>query len=270
MKAKLEVKNVYKVFLSRNKETPALSDMSFSIREKEFVSVVGPSGCGKTTLINLVAGFYAPTKGEILLNDKRIMYPGADRGVVFQKYTSFPWLTVLDNIKFGLKIINFPHKEREKIAKEYVKIVGLNGFENEYPKNLSGGMQQRVALARTLATNPDILLMDEPFGALDTQTRRFMQDLLLQIWKKTRKTILFVTHDVDEALFMADKVLVMSTRPGHIKDIVDVGLERPRNLKIEFSNKYIKLKEHIQKIITKESLKSLNEPIPETIKQLYQ
>jgi len=269
MKIKLEVKNLSRVFSNNQKNTQALKDVNFTINEGEFVAIVGPSGCGKTALINLIAGFEQPTKGRIVMNGKLIKSPGADRGVVFQKYTCFPWQTVQKNVEFGLKVLGTSKKEREKIAQQYIKTVGLSGFENEYPKNLSGGMKQRVALARSLATNPEILLMDEPFSALDTQTKRFMQDLLLQIWKKTKKTILFVTHDVEEAVFMADRVIIMSARPGTIKREVKVRLERPRNIKIEYSSEYISLKKTVQKEITKESIRTLNEPIGEIIKKLY-
>ncbi|MFH1334642.1 MAG: ABC transporter ATP-binding protein [Pseudomonadota bacterium] len=269
MKTKLEIKNLSRTFGNHKKKTDAIRDIGFTVNEGEFVSIVGPSGCGKSTLINLIAGFDQPTEGEIVLDGNMIQSPGADRGVVFQKYTCFPWQTVQQNVEFGLKILGTPPKTRAKIAHQYIKTVGLAGFENEYPKNLSGGMQQRVALARSLATNPKILLMDEPFGALDTQTRRFMQDLLLQIWEKTHKTILFVTHDVDEAIFMADKVLIMSARPGTIKEKIDVKLKRPRNIKVEFSQEYINLKKRVQKAITEESIKSLNEPISEIVKKLY-
>lgn len=271
MKTQLEIKGVSKIFNGDNgKNIPALVDLDLQVNEGEFVSIVGPSGCGKTTLINLIAGFDHPTGGEIFLNKKKVAIPGADRGVVFQKYTSFPWLTVQKNIEFGLKLMGVAESKRAQVAREYVKVTGLKGFEHEYPKNLSGGMQQRVALARTLAADPEILLMDEPFGALDTQTRRFMQDLLLQIWSKTKKTVLFVTHDVDEALFISDRVLIMSARPGTLIKEIKVNLPRPRTLKIEFSDDYVHQKQIIQETISKESLKTLQEPIHDILDKLYE
>ena len=232
--------------------------------------MVGPSGCGKSTLIYLVAGFDQPSGGEIYVNDKRVESPGSDRGVVFQKVTTFPWLTVVDNIGFGLKILGVEETERRKLSMEYLELSGLQGFENEYPAGLSGGMQQRVALARSLVTNPEILLMDEPFAALDSQTRRFMQDLLVDIWEKTRKTILFVTHDVDEALLIADRVLVMSSRPGIIMDDVKVDLPRPRTFKVEFSQEYIELKKRVQNQINSEAMKTLSAPDARLIEKHYQ
>ena len=269
MKSMLEVKNLSRIYRGEKHDTRAVDNVSFKIKEGEFISIVGPSGCGKTTLINLIAGFERPTKGKISLNGEAVLSSGSDRGVVFQKYTCFPWLTVQQNVEFGLKILGVTTEKRFEIASDYITTVGLAGFEHEYPKNLSGGMQQRVALARSLATNPSILLMDEPFGALDTQTRRFMQDLLLQIWKQTNKTVLFVTHDVDEAIFMSDRVLVMSARPGTIREEVRVKLKRPRNVKIEFSPEYVALKKKVQTAITEESLKSLNEPIGKILEDLY-
>lgn len=268
MKPLLEIKNVSHIYqMEGRKSVPALSKVNFGVEKNEIVSIVGPSGCGKTTLINLIAGLDKPTTGEILLNDKIVDGPGADRGVVFQKYTSFPWLSVLDNVAFGLKMLDIDRKKRERLAKKYIKIVGLTGFEGQYPQQLSGGMQQRVALARTLAAKPDILLMDEPFGALDTQTRRFMQDLLLHIWRTMETTILFITHDVDEALLIADRVFMMSARPGSITDSVVVGLERPRSLELEFSRDFVKLKEHIQRVITEEASKTLDASFPKAITQ---
>ena len=270
MNDQLTVDNLSQTFIAKSgKRVAALSGLSFSIKNGEFVSIVGPSGCGKTTLIKIIGGLQKASRGRVYLDGKKVGGPMRETGVVFQKYTSFPWLNVLKNIEFGLKMYGVTQGEREKVAREYIKIVGLSGFERAYPKSLSGGMRQRVALARTLAANPEILLMDEPFSSLDTQTRRFMQDLLLQIWKKTQKTVLFVTHDVDEALFMADRVIVMGSKPGSIKKIFRIPLPRPRTIKIEFSSEYIKLKEQVQTIITQESLKSLEEPVAEAIRKLY-
>lgn len=270
MKAKLEIKNLSKTFFGDNgQKIPALTDLNLQINNGEFVSIVGPSGCGKTTLINLIAGLDRPTDGDIFLNQKKVLAPGAGGGVVFQKYTSLPWLTVQKNIEFGLQLMGVSNPKRSQISSEYINITGLKGFEYEYPENLSGGMQQRVALARTLATDPEILLMDEPFSALDAQTRRFMQDLLLLIWGKRNKTILFVTHDVNEALFMSDRVLIMSARPGIIIKEIKVELPRPRTIKVESSGAYADQKQIIQKTISKESLKTLQKPIHDILQKLY-
>lgn len=228
---KLILKNVSKTFVGNKKRVHALNKLNMEVYDKEFVAIVGPSGCGKTTLINLIAGLFNPSSGEIYFNGHKVVSPGKERGVVFQKYTTFPWLTVLENVQFGMNMLHFPEDKKQEIAKTYVKSLGLSGFEDEYPKSLSGGMQQRVAMARTLATDPELILLDEPFGALDTQTRRFMQDLLLQVWAKTKKTIFFVTHDVDEAIFMADRVFVMSARPGRIRRNKKSSVEKTKNIK---------------------------------------
>ena len=271
MSDKLVLKGISKTFTGeKGSQIAALQSIDLTIKDQEFVSMVGPSGCGKSTLIYLIAGFDQPSGGEIYVNGKRVQSPGSDRGVVFQKVTSFPWLTVLENIGFGLKILGVGDEERRKLSMEYLELTGLRGFENEYPAGLSGGMQQRVALARSLVTNPEILLMDEPFAALDSQTRRFMQDLLVDIWEKTRKTILFVTHDVDEALLIADRVLVMSSRPGIIMDDIKVDLPRPRTFKVEFSQEYIELKKRVQNQINSEAMKTLSDPDARLIERHYQ
>lgn len=206
----------------------AVEDVSLEIRNGEFVSILGPSGCGKTTLLNIIAGFIAPTRGEILLNGRRIQGPGPDRGVVFQAFALFPWKTVLDNVGFGLKMRGMPKAERDRIAREYIALVGLSGFEDRYPHELSGGMQQRVGVARVLANNPELLLMDEPFASVDAQTRMTLQEELTRIWEDRRPTILFITHDVEEAVFLANRVIVLSARPGRIRETIAVPLPRPR------------------------------------------
>jgi NitT/TauT family transport system ATP-binding protein len=207
----------------------AVEDVSLEIRNGEFVSILGPSGCGKTTLLNIVAGFITPTRGEILLNGRRIQGPGPDRGVVFQTFALFPWKTVLDNVGFGLKMRGVPKAERDRTAREYIALVGLAGFEDRYPHELSGGMQQRVGVARVLANDPELLLMDEPFASVDAQTRMTLQEELTRIWEDRRPTILFITHDVEEAVFLANRVIVLSARPGRVRETIEVPLPRPRS-----------------------------------------
>ncbi len=203
----------------------------------EFVCVLGPSGCGKTTLLRIIAGLEEPTGGTILLNNKEITGPGSDRGMVFQEFGLFPWRTVRKNIEFGLEIRKVEKEERRKISDKYIDLVGLKGFENSHPYELSGGMKQRVGIARALANDPEILLMDEPFGALDAQTRNLMQKELLRIWSEMKKTVVFITHSVDEAVFVADRVVVMSARPGNIRYVFNVEWERPRDrASVEFAS----------------------------------
>ena len=206
----------------------ALRSVSLELREGEFVSIVGPSGCGKTTLLNIVAGFIPPTRGEVMLNGRRVTGPGPDRGVVFQSFALFPWKTVLDNVAFGLKMRGVPRAERDRIAREHIALVGLAGFERQYPHELSGGMQQRVGVARVLANHPEVMLMDEPFASVDAQTRMTLQEELTRIWEAKRATVLFVTHDVDEAVFLANRVVVLSARPATVREVVDIALPRPR------------------------------------------
>jgi NitT/TauT family transport system ATP-binding protein len=203
----------------------ALEGIDLAIEEREFVTIVGPSGCGKSTLLYLVGGFLRPTAGSLQLRGKPITGPGSDRGIVFQRYSLFPWLTVRGNIGYGLDEKGVARAERERIVAEHVKLVHLEGFEDRYPRELSGGMQQRVALAQTLACQPDILLMDEPFGALDAQTRRILQDEVRRIWRRDTRTVLFVTHDVEEAVALGTRIVVMSARPGRIKEVFSRGFD---------------------------------------------
>ncbi len=207
----------------------AVTEVSLEVQPGEFASIVGPSGCGKTTLLNMVAGFIPQSEGEIILGGRRVRGPGPDRGVVFQSFALFPWKTVLDNVAFGLKMRGIPREERERIAKEYVALVGLAGSEGRYPNELSGGMQQRVGVARALANSPELLLMDEPFASVDAQTRMTLQEELTRIWEARRPTILFVTHDVDEAVFLSDRVIVLSKSPGTVRAEVPIPLSRPRS-----------------------------------------
>ncbi|MDK2789930.1 MAG: sulfonate transport system ATP-binding protein [Methanothermococcus sp.] len=224
----LELENITKKFFSQKKEILAVDNVSLKVRNNEFLSIVGPSGCGKSTILRMIAGLETPTSGKILLENKEVNEPDADRGMVFQQYTLLPWRTVLENVTFGLEVKGMPKSERIDIARKFIKMVGLEGFEEAYPYELSGGMQQRVAIARTLANDPKIVLMDEPFGALDTQTRAILQDHLLKIWQKDRKTVVFVTHSVEEAIYLSDRVIIMTARPGKIKSVIDIDLERPR------------------------------------------
>ncbi|MDM7935175.1 MAG: ABC transporter ATP-binding protein [Methanothrix sp.] len=217
-----------KVFLADGREMEVLRDINLSISENEFVCFVGPSGCGKTTLLRIIAGLEDPTTGTVTLSGEPIMGPGPERGMVFQEYSLFPWRTVLDNVAFGLELKGVPSEERRGRAREYLRMVGLERFEARYPHELSGGMKQRVAIARALVNDPRALLMDEPFGALDAQTRNVMQSELLRIWEERRKTVVFVTHSVDEAIYLADRIVIMSARPGRIKDVIEVDLPRPR------------------------------------------
>ena len=238
----LTVRGVSRRFRSNHGETLALQATDLDVAENDFITILGPSGCGKSTLLRIVAGLDVPTTGEVLLDGRRIEGPGADRGMVFQSYTLFPWLTVQDNVCFGLRERGLPRAQQLEIADGFIAKVGLKGFERHFPKQLSGGMQQRTALARALANRPRMLLMDEPFGALDHQTRELMQELLLGIWEEERKTVLFVTHDIDEAIFMGNRVVVMSARPGRIKCDLPVPLPHPRHYAMKTTPPFAELK----------------------------
>jgi ABC-type nitrate/sulfonate/bicarbonate transport system ATPase subunit len=236
--------------------TRALEPTSLAVADNDFICLLGPSGCGKSTLLRIVAGLDPPTTGRVLLDGAPVTGPGADRGMVFQSYTLFPWLTVKDNICFGLREKAVPAAEQERVARHYVERVGLTGFEDHYPNMLSGGMQQRTALARALANDPKILLLDEPFGALDNQTRTLMQELLLGIWEAERKTVLFVTHDIDEAIFMANRVAVLTARPGRIKSDVAIDLPHPRHYTIKTSPEFSAYKARLTEEIRAESIRA--------------
>ncbi len=226
MDHQLTLRNVTRTFDAENGSREALENITLEVTPREFLCIVGPSGCGKTTLLRMIAGLDYPTSGEIILDGTPVRGPSPDRGMVFQEFSLFPWRTVLKNVEFGLEIQD--KRDIKRTAERYIELVGLSGFEHSFPFQLSGGMKQRVAIARALATEPAILLMDEPFGSVDAQTRNVLQEELLEIWKRTKKTILFVTHSVDEAVYLADRVVVMSPRPGRIRDIVSVEIERPR------------------------------------------
>ncbi|HKE40773.1 MAG TPA: ABC transporter ATP-binding protein [Casimicrobiaceae bacterium] len=248
----LSIRGVSRRFVSAHGDTLALQATDLELAENDFLTILGPSGCGKSTLLRIVAGLDRQTSGEVLLDGKRIAGPGADRGMVFQSYTLFPWLNVLDNVCFGLRERGLPQAERLEIARDFIAKVGLSGFEHHYPKQLSGGMQQRTALARALANRPRILLMDEPFGALDHQTRELMQELLLGIWEAERKTVLFVTHDIDEAVFVGSRVVVMSARPGHIKFECQVLLPHPRHYSVKTTPAFAALKAQLTEQVREE------------------
>ncbi|MFR0688915.1 ABC transporter ATP-binding protein [Enterobacterales bacterium AE_CKDN230030158-1A_HGKHYDSX7] len=244
--ARLRVENVSLRYRTPEGGTfSALENVSFEVPDQQFAVIVGPSGCGKSSLLYLTAGLAEPTDGDIYVGGQLVDGPGADRGMVFQSYTLFPWLTVRQNVEFGLKRRGMPAAERREIVDYYLDEVGLRRFENNYPKQLSGGMMQRVAIARALANDPQILLMDEPFGALDSQTRMQMQQLLLRVWDHSKKTVVFVTHDIDEAILLGDRVYVMGARPGRIKRILDVPIERPRSLDMVMDRQFIEMKREI-------------------------
>ena len=255
---KLHIRNVTKVYRSGEQDVLAIDEVDLKIRNQEFATILGPSGCGKSTLLRIVAGLTKPTSGVARMDDRVINEPGQDRGMVFQSYTLFPWLTVKENIQFGLEISGLDKGKQDQIAREFVEKVGLRGFENTYPKGLSGGMKQRVAIARALANNPAILLLDEPFGALDAQTRALMQELLTQVWEELHKTILFVTHDVEEAIFLSDRVFVMTARPGKIKAEIDIPLPRPRSYELKSNEAFLNLKQQALTLIREEAIKATN------------
>jgi NitT/TauT family transport system ATP-binding protein len=256
--ARLTLEDLTMQFRTRKgAEITALEGISLEVMEGEFAVLVGPSGCGKSTILRLVAGLHRPSRGRVLLDGREVAAPGADRGMVFQSYTLFPWLTVQKNVEFGPKIRGVSAAEREKLARRYLAQVGLNGFEGVYPKELSGGMMQRVAIARALANDPAILLMDEPFGALDAQTRALMGELLLKVWGQTAKTVLFVTHDIEEGLFLGDRVFVMTARPGRIREEIPVPLQRPRTLDTLSSDTFVRLKSRVMALIRQEARHAL-------------
>jgi NitT/TauT family transport system ATP-binding protein len=235
----------------------AVDSVSAAISDGEFVCVVGPSGCGKSTLLNVVGGLVHANTGEVLVDGQPITGPGPDRGMVFQSYTLYPWLSVRANIEFGLKLAKLPAAACRRVSDRLIELVRLEGFADTYPKALSGGMRQRVAIARALANNPRVLLMDEPFGALDAQTRALMQELLLDVWSRDGRTVVFVTHDIDEAIFLADRVLIMSHRPGRIRLELPVPLPRPRGYALLATSEFGELKRQVLDVIHEESVLAL-------------
>src|SRR5436190_67836 len=247
------VKHTYRP--PRGRAVLALDDVSLAVREREFVALLGPSGCGKSTLLYLIGGFLPTEAGKILIDGKPVAGPGPDRGIVFQHFALFPWKTVRANILYGLERQNLPRDERERRARAYIDLVGLKGFEDSYPSQLSGGMKQRTALARTLAFDPQILLMDEPFGALDAQTRSLMQAELLGIWQRTPKTVIFVTHDVREAVYLADRVAVMSARPGRVKAVIETRFDK-NDPDLFKSKAFVEKTDEIWNLVRDEALKA--------------
>ena len=250
----LQLINIEKKYTTGDLTQAALNGVSLNLRDSEFVAILGPSGSGKTTLLNIIGGLENPTEGQVLVDGKPVQGPGPDRGIVFQQYALFPWLTVEKNVQFGLKLQGKSKEECEETARKYLKMVDLEGFAKAYPKELSGGMKQRVAIARAYAVNPKVLLMDEPFGALDAQTRTQLQQELLNTWEKEQKTCFFITHDVEEAIILAQRVVIMCARPGRVKDIVDIDIPYPRDQETKMSPRFLELKNHIWSQVSQEYL----------------
>ena len=256
-KGLVEVKNLGVVYGRGDAEVEAVQAVSLSVQPGEFVSLIGPSGCGKSSLLSIVAGFMKPTSGVVTLNGVPIQKPGSDRGVVFQQYSLLPWLTVRKNVEFGLRMSGQARAPREDAARTLLRMAGLSAFENHFPDQLSGGMKQRIGIVRALATSPEVLLMDEPFGALDTQTRTVMQEILTDIWQKFRISVLFITHDIEESVFLSDRVYVMTARPGRIKAEIKVPLARPRSADMTRSQQFTDLVNDLKGLIRSESLAAM-------------
>ena len=257
--SKLIVRNLRKSFRTQRSEASiqVFEGISFEVYPSEFISLVGPSGCGKTTFLRILDGLIPHDEGEILLDGKTVIQPGPDKGFVFQDSSLLPWRTVMDNVIIGLELQGVAKSEAKKKAERYIALVGLAGFEHHYPHELSGGMQQRVNLARALIVDPRVLLMDEPFASLDAQTREIMQAELLKMWNQTKKTVIFVTHQIEEAIFLSDRVVVFSARPAKIREIVKVDIARPRSLSVKRSKEFLDLADHVWNIIQDEVLKSM-------------
>jgi len=254
--ARISLASVTKRFETGDSVVTALDDVSLAVQDREIVTLVGASGCGKSTLLNLIAGFETPTAGQVLVDDHPVEGPGPDRGVVFQQTALFPWLSVEDNIAFGLSLrANRAKADPQQVVEHLLQKTGLSAFRNRHPAELSGGMRQRAAIASVLAINPSTLLMDEPFGALDSLTRSIMQDFLLEIWEEQRKTIVLVTHDIDEAIYLADKTVVMTAHPGRIREVIEVNLQRPRRYDMRSESPYIALRDHVTRIVRTEAIK---------------
>jgi NitT/TauT family transport system ATP-binding protein len=255
----LQVQSLAKAFSRQGKRVVALEDFDLTVEDGEFVAIVGPSGCGKSTFLHMLGGFEPISGGTMKLNGQLVSKPGPDRGMLFQEYALYPWRTVVGNVLWPLEVQKSSDAERQAIAERFIDMVGLSQFRNLYPNELSGGMKQRVALARLLALDPKIMLMDEPFGALDAQNRELLQEELQKIWNTSRKTVLFVTHDIDEAIYLADRVIVFTARPGKIKADICIDLPRPRELEIKKSAKYTEYRNHIWDILREEVLRARDE-----------
>lgn len=251
---KIQVKNLKKTFPLKDQNFVALDGVSLDIQDEEFVTVVGPSGCGKTTLLNVIAGLEKASGGEVLVDGQKVSGPSPERGVIFQQYALFPWLTVRENVEFGLKLAKKPKKETRETASHFIELVGLTQFADALPKMLSGGMKQRCALARAYAVNPKLLLMDEPFGALDALTRVNLQGQLLQTWQSEKRTVMFITHDVDEAVFLANRVVVMAAKPGRIKEIIEVDLPYPRHVDLRLTPRFGELRNRVWSAVYSQEL----------------
>ena len=252
----IEIRGVHKEFVKGERRVLALQDIDLTVAQHEFVAILGPSGCGKSTLLNMVAGFDRPTRGSVKVEGEEIVDPSPRRCVVFQEPALFPWLTVTDNVVFGPKNRRQPAAEYRPRAAQIIEQVGLRGFEASYPAELSGGMRQRVGIARVLIMEPKVLLMDEPFGSLDAQTRTLMQELLLSLWERHQQTVLFVTHDIEEAILLADRVCVMTSRPGRIKKSIDVRMPRPRSIESTTSPEFNALRREVLDLIREESVRA--------------
>jgi NitT/TauT family transport system ATP-binding protein len=253
----IEVRNFSLSYDSIEGPVQAVADTQIHVKPGEFVSIVGPSGCGKSTLLNAVAGFLKPTTGIVTVDGEKVNGPSAERGMVFQQYSLFPWKTVRENVEFGLKMRGMPRSQRERAARTLLGLAGLDAFEKHYPEKLSGGMKQRVGIVRALATGPKVLLLDEPFGALDAQTRVIMQQILTNMWQRLKISVLFVTHDIDEAIFLSDRVYCMTARPGSIKAEIPIPLERPRQQAMMMSSEFLALRRGLMSLIREESLKAM-------------
>jgi NitT/TauT family transport system ATP-binding protein len=255
----IEIEGVWKEFAKGERRVLALQDITLNIAEREFVAILGPSGCGKSTLLNMVAGFDHPTRGVVRVAGQEIADPSPNRAVVFQEPALFPWLSVMENVVFGPKTQRQPAADYRARAVQIIEQIGLRGFEASYPAELSGGMRQRVGIARVLIMQPQVLLMDEPFGSLDAQTRMSMQELLLQLWERHHQTVLFITHDIEEALLLADRVCIMTARPGRIKKSIDVGIPRPRVIEVTTSPEFNALRREVLGLIREESERAMKE-----------
>jgi ABC-type nitrate/sulfonate/bicarbonate transport system ATPase subunit len=260
--ARISLASVTKRFATGDSVVTALDDVSLTVQDREIVTLVGASGCGKSTLLNLIAGFEMPTAGQVLVDGHPVEGPGPDRGVVFQQAALFPWLSVKDNIAFGLSLrANQGKADPQQVVERMLRKTGLSAFCDHHPAELSGGMRQRAALASVLAINPSTLLMDEPFGALDSLTRTIMQDFLLEIWEEQRKTVVLVTHDIDEAIYLADRAVVMTAHPGRIREVIEVDLPRPRRYDMRSEPTYIALRDHVTQIVRTEAIRDSALPV---------